>query len=140
MVIRTSRVVLAAGLVLAAAGEAGAADAQVKSADAYMKQCPVAGSSSYGGFWYVPGTDTCISLGGYVWAEGYYNSWTGMPSNYSKLYSIATYGMQVDTRTSTDFGVLRSFIDVRFQYRSIDEWGEPITGSRVQLNPQSIYV
>lgn len=102
-----------------------------------VRQCSAAGS----GFFYVPGTDTCLSIGGYVWAEGYYNTYTNYPAADPKTYTIATYGLQLDSRTETDYGTLRSFIDIRFQYRTAEEWGaaEP-AGNRAQANPWTIYI
>ena len=54
----------AAGLV--AMGGAQAADLPVKAkAVEYVKICSLYGA----GFYYIPGTDTCIKLGGYLRAE-----------------------------------------------------------------------
>ena len=54
----------AAGLI--AVGGAQAADLPVKAkAVEYVKICSLYGA----GFYYIPGTDTCIKLGGYLRAE-----------------------------------------------------------------------
>ena len=54
----------AAGLI--AVGGAQAADLPVKAkAVEYVKICSLYGA----GFYYMPGTDTCIKLGGYVRAD-----------------------------------------------------------------------
>src|SRR6478609_6413331 len=54
----------AAGLV--ALTGAQAADLPVKAkAVEYVKVCSLYGA----GFWYIPGTDTCIKLGGYLRAD-----------------------------------------------------------------------
>ena len=54
----------AAGLI--AVGGAQAADLPVKAkAVEYVKICTLYGA----GFYYIPGSDTCIKLGGYVRAE-----------------------------------------------------------------------
>src|SRR5882762_6269196 len=52
--------------VLAVIGDATAADLPIKAkAIEYVRIC-----STYGaGFWYIPGTDTCIKLGGYLRAD-----------------------------------------------------------------------
>ena len=51
----------AAGLL--AVGGAQAADLPVKAkAIEYVRVCSLYGA----GFWYIPGTDTCIKLGGYL--------------------------------------------------------------------------
>ena len=59
----------AAGLI--AVGGAQAADLPVKAkAVEYVKICSLYGA----GFYYIPGTDTCIKLGGYLRAEVALNS------------------------------------------------------------------
>lgn len=118
-----------------------AADVPRRNDERYVKQCPAAGSDFYGGFWYIPGSNTCISFGGYLWAEGYYNSFTDMPAVNRKTYGIATYGLQIDTRTETEYGLLRSYMDIRLLYRSVDEWGAPIDGGAdTQVNPWTMYI
>src|SRR6201989_2192668 len=58
----------AAGLV--AVPGAKAADLPVKAkAIEYVKVCSLYGA----GFWYIPGTDTCIRIGGYVRADTTFN-------------------------------------------------------------------
>ena len=63
--------ILGSAAVLLATGSAGAADLPVKAkAVEYVKVCSLYGA----GFWYIPGTDTCIKLGGYLRAEVALNS------------------------------------------------------------------
>ena len=58
----------AAGLVAVAGAQA--ADMPVKAAPVnYVKICTLYGD----GFYYIPGTDICLKLGGYVRAQFYYN-------------------------------------------------------------------
>ena len=58
----------AAGLV--ALSGAQAADLPVKAkAVEYVRICSLYGA----GFWYIPGTDTCIKLGGYVRVDTTFN-------------------------------------------------------------------
>ena len=67
----------AAGLI--AVGGAQAADLPVKAkAVEYVKICTLYGA----GFYYIPGTDTCIKLGGYLRAEVALNA----GGNYSAQY------------------------------------------------------
>ena len=67
----------AAGLV--AMSGAQAADLPVKAkAVEYVRICSLYGA----GFYYIPGTDTCIKLGGYLRAETAFNS-----THYSGAYS-----------------------------------------------------
>ena len=63
----------AAGLV--AIGGAQAADLPVKAkAVEYVKVCSLYGA----GFYYIPGTDTCLRIGGYARAEV---TFTGRPTD-----------------------------------------------------------
>ena len=63
--------------VLAGASMAQAADLPVKAAGVnYVRQCTSEGA----GFYYIPGTDTCLKVGGYVYAEGYFNTYSNYPA------------------------------------------------------------
>ena len=60
-IIRTLLLGTAAGLVVTAGAQA--ADMPVKAAPVqYVKICSLYGD----GFYYIPGTDTCLKMGGYV--------------------------------------------------------------------------
>jgi hypothetical protein len=79
--------------------------------------------SLYGaGFYYIPGTDTCIKIGGYVRAEVNFNaggSFAPLFTNYdaralsSTAASVQNWrtraGITVDTRSQTEYGTLRSY-------------------------------
>ncbi|WP_213290729.1 porin [Bradyrhizobium sp. sGM-13] len=115
----------AAGLL--AVGGAQAADLPVKAkAVEYVKIC-----SLYGvGFYYIPGTDTCIKLGGYlrvetalntngVYASGRVNGVAGANNRLSNYYtSRSRQGLSIDTRTATEYGVLRTYFDGVFTWTS----------------------
>lgn len=126
--------VSAAALVAASTG-ASAADLPVKAAAAaYAKQCAAVGE----GFYYVPGTDTCLRLGGYTQAQGYYNTYTDYPSTNNKTYSIGLFGMILDARTNTEYGVLRSYMDMRFMWRTSDAWSDGPNSS--EFTPWNMYI
>ncbi|MBS7540934.1 porin [Ancylobacter lacus] len=112
---------------LAMVGTAAAADLPVKAKAAeYVKIC-----STYGaGFYYVPGTDTCLKIGGYVTADTYatggenkfvttgadgYAAGTYKDSG-SETYFLTRGAIQLDARTQTEYGTLRSYIEARFTY------------------------
>ena len=62
----------AAGLVAVAGAQA--ADMPVKAAPVqYVKICSLYGD----GFYYIPGTDTCLKLGGYLRVQAEYNAGAG---------------------------------------------------------------
>src|SRR5438270_1681873 len=112
----------AAGLI--AVGGAQAADLPLKAkAVEYVRICSLYGA----GFYYMPGTDTCIKLGGYVRADmilggaGDYNFRQGAPAGTNNrltdyYHSRARMDMTVDTRTATEYGVVRTFADMVFTY------------------------
>ena len=66
----TRKLILGSAAALLAIGGAQAADLPVKAkAVEYVRIC-----SAYGaGFWYIPGTDTCIKVGGYLRADTTFN-------------------------------------------------------------------
>ena len=114
----------AAGLI--AVGGAQAADLPVKAkAVEYVKICSLYGA----GFYYIPGTDTCIKLGGYLRADlvlGSNNDYTGNTSGQSgarnrlsNYYTTrAREDLNIDTRTATEYGVVRTFFDATFSWTS----------------------
>src|ERR1700730_18346612 len=111
----------AAGLL--AVGGAQAADLPLKAkAVEYVRICSLYGA----GFFYIPGTDTCIKLGCYVRADtvlntnndiGFAGGVTGARNALSNYYtSRARMDMTVDTRTATEYGVVRTFADMVYTW------------------------
>src|SRR4051794_18846565 len=113
----------AAGLI--AISGAQAADLPVKAkAVEYVKVCSLYGA----GFWYIPGTDTCIRIGGAVRIDtaingGIYDNpfWRGGASgaqNYGKDWytTRSRLNLTEDTRTATEYGVLRTYANVQFDW------------------------
>ncbi|MBN9586829.1 MAG: porin [Afipia sp. 62-7] len=120
--------ILGSAAVIAASAGAQAADLPVKAkAVQYVKICSLYGA----GFYYIPGTDTCIKLGGYVQADyninaGNYNkpAWdeggfraNGTGSRDSDAYTTrARVNFNVDTRTATEYGVVRTYWSSNFEH------------------------
>jgi porin-like protein len=109
--------------VLAISG-AQAADLPVKAKPVeYVRIC-----STYGaGFFYVPGTDTCIKLGGFLRVDTTFNgslydqvSWSGdlgQGNRYRDYFSARSrMGLSVDTRTATEYGIVRTFGQGNFTF------------------------
>jgi hypothetical protein len=100
--------------------------------------------SLYGvGFYYIPGTDTCIKLGGFLRADGVVNSNsidTGNVNGPGGAKNRFTNGftwrgrttLTVDTRTETEYGVVRTFGEARFTWAdgSFPETGSGLTGGK----------
>lgn len=109
--------------MFASAG-AQAADLPVKAkAVEYVKICSLYGA----GFYYVPGTDTCIKLGGYLRAQlGLGVNSIGVAADFgvggaqnrlSNYYtSKVRETLNIDTRTATEYGVVRTYADVWFTW------------------------
>src|SRR5438270_2393740 len=115
----------AAGLL--AMGGAQAADLPVKAkAVEYVRICSLYGA----GFFYIPGTDTCIKLGGYLRVDTTFNgatyggpSWSGdlgQGNRYRDYFSSRSrMALTVDTRTATEYGVVRTFGQADFQFSTL---------------------
>jgi hypothetical protein len=97
----------------------------------YVKICSLYGA----GFYYMPGTDTCIKFGGYLRADavlggaGDYNfqqgANAGSNNRLTNYYmSRARFDFNVDTRTATEYGVVRTYADMVFTWDS-----QSVTGS-----------
>ena len=114
----------AAGLI--AVSGAQAADLPVKAkAVEYVRICSLYGA----GFFFIPGTDTCIKIGGYLRADITFNggahgapAWNGDlgQQNRYRDYFVARSRMAltVDTRTATEYGVVRTFGQGDFQFNN----------------------
>lgn len=78
----------------------------------YVKVCDAYGA----GFFYIPGTDTCIQFSGYVWAQLSTAS-TGQTAGYygpaDSLGWSERVRLNVDVKSETELGTLRGFF--RFQ-------------------------
>ena len=114
----------AAGLI--AMSGAQAADLPVKAkAVEYVRICSLYGA----GFFYIPGTDTCIKLGGYlrvdttfngaVYGGPAYNGDLGQQNRFRDYFvSRSRMAITVDTRTATEYGVVRTFGQGDFQFNN----------------------
>jgi hypothetical protein len=114
----------AAGLVAVAGAQAADLPVKAKPVE-YVKVCSLYGA----GFWYVPGTDTCLKIGSYVRVQ---TSWDaeggGIPIGFgtaggqftrtdtSELNYRTRSALSVDLRTQTEYGTLRSYLEVGAQY------------------------
>lgn len=103
---------------------AQAADLPVKAkAIEYVKICSLYGA----GFYYIPGTDTCIKLGGYLRVWGGLNgnvlavpADSGTSGAHNRLTNYYTgrarQALNIDTRTATEYGVVRTYAQLVFTY------------------------
>jgi hypothetical protein len=118
--------VLGSAAALVAMGGAQAADLPVKAkAVEYVRICSLYGA----GFWYIPGTDTCIKIGGYFRIDTVFNgqvyeqpAWSfdlGQRNRYfDNFASRSRMALTVDTRTATQYGVVRTFAQGDFNFNN----------------------
>jgi len=109
----------AAGLVAVAGAEAADLPVKAKPVE-YVKICTVYGD----GFWYIPGTDTCLKIGGYVRQDFYFGE-TGNSfapdilnlggSRFDRMDTHDTLAQMTtelswDVRSQTEYGTLRAYV------------------------------
>jgi Porin subfamily len=118
--VRSALLGTAAGLVAVAGAQA--ADMPVKAAPVqYVKICSLYGD----GFYYIPNTDTCIKMGGYLRVQAEYNAGAGgvvvginaegPPGRFTRdLTNDLNYrvrgAISWDVRQQTEYGTLRTYI------------------------------
>jgi hypothetical protein len=98
----------------------------------YVRVCSLYGA----GFYYVPGTDVCLKVGGYVRAEWSYNGYPGdqpfiggygrfSTKTDSDVSPNSTFGiragMAIDARTQTEYGTLRAYFRPNFASFALKE-------------------
>ena len=99
----------AATMILAGAGQA--ADLPAAEPVDYVRVCDAFGT----GYFFLPGTDTCLKMDGYVRAEMHWLDGTGPKEgkDYNNFSTRARGRVRFDARTQTDLGLLRSHIEMR---------------------------
>ncbi len=116
---------LGSAAALIAVSGARAADAVVVAEPEpaqYVKICDVYGA----GYFYIPGTETCLRIGGYVRYDagfGDTGSYDGMRSTdvrngkeQSTWYKQARFSLKTWTGQETEMGTLKTYTETRFNY------------------------
>jgi hypothetical protein len=119
----------AAGLVAVAGAQAADLPVKAKPVE-YVKVCSIYGA----GFFYIPGTDTCIKIGGWVRFEMDFNAggshshfYGGGGGRNNRIDTIDVtlrdrWVISNDIRTQTEYGTLRAYTRAGF------DWTTPETG------------
>jgi Porin subfamily len=124
---------LGAAAGLATVASAQAADLPVKAAPVeYVKVCSLYGA----GFFYIPGTDTCLKIGGYLRSDhmygagsqsGYYlSNVTQTPNSFATRLQTDNYtyrariNLTTDFRTQSDYGTIRAYAAIIGQQSQSD--------------------
>jgi hypothetical protein len=132
--------ILGSAAALLAVGGAQAADLPVKAkAVEYVKVCSLYGA----GFYYIPGTDTCVKIGGAIRLDVAFNGniydnpfWQGGAGStnvFTKDYFVSRERVNatVDTRTATEYGVVRTYSNIQFDF---SQNRESIAGGFVEVD------
>jgi hypothetical protein len=128
------RVLLGSAAGIFTVAGAQAADLPTKAQPVeYVKACSLYGA----GFWYVPGTDTCIKIGAFARLQmgygaggggGYVGGSNTQPGTgdfggaldrTTSMFNFQTRGaVSFDMRQQTEYGTLRSYVDVGAQVQT----------------------
>jgi hypothetical protein len=102
----------AAGLVAVAGAQA--ADLPVRKAAPveYVRVCTTYGT----GYFYIPGTDTCLRMSGYLQADYMYLDQDR--DDFDKIGFRARARLNLDLRTATEWGLLRGYMRLDFRRQS----------------------
>src|SRR3977135_3561107 len=115
----------AAGLVAVAGAQAADLPVKAKPVE-YVKVCSLYGA----GFWYVPGPDTCLKVGSYVRVQTEFDAnGGGIPMGFGAQQTAGRFtrtdtnelafrpraALSIDLRTQTEYGTLRSYLEVGAQ-------------------------
>jgi hypothetical protein len=132
--------ILGSAASILAMGGAQAADLPVKAkAVEYVKVCSLYGA----GFYYIPGTDTCVKIGGAIRLDVAFNGniydapfWqggTGGAGVFTKDYFVSRerFNLTSDTRTASEYGVVRTYANLQFDF---SQNREAISGGFVEVD------
>src|SRR5438876_8065025 len=143
LMIKARTLILSSAAGLMALSGALAADLPVKAkAVEYVRICSLYGA----GFFYIPGTDTCIKLGGYlradltinggVYDQPFWNGEGGIRDRYANFYNDRSrLALTIDTRTATEYGVVRTFSQADFQFSTFGATSS--LGTAASVNPSA---
>jgi hypothetical protein len=104
MTLATRLLGTAAGLCVAAGAQAADLPVQKAAPVEYVRICTAVGE----GFFYIPGTDTCLRIGGRVRAER--TAIETFDRRDDGIGFLARGRLNVDARTQTEYGTLRAFL------------------------------
>lgn len=117
-----ARFLLAGAAALTLPYSAQAADAVVVAEPEpveYVRVCDVYGP----GFYYIPGTETCLRVGGYLRYDIGVGEYLGADTDPfdgddegDTYFKRARFALRADARAQTELGVLRSYAQINFDY------------------------
>jgi hypothetical protein len=140
---------LGSAAALAAVSGARAADAVVIAEPEpmeYVRVCDTYGT----GFFYIPGTETCLRVGGYLRYDigvgflGHQDVFdkedlaNGIENENDTYYKRARFQLRLDSRSETELGTLRVYGAFNFQYTTDDDDG--ITDASDAMDIEHAYI
>ena len=108
MKIRT--LLLSSAAAFAVVGGAQAADLSVAEPVDYVKVCDAFGA----GYWYIPGSDTCLKIGGHARFDVNFHSTSNVYTGgtHSASWDFVSSGdLQVTAKSMTEYGPLTGYIE-----------------------------
>jgi hypothetical protein len=116
----------AAGLVGVMGAQAADLPVKAKPVE-YVKICSLYGQ----GFYYIPGTDTCLKIGGFIRSEwvfhgaGSFAQFVSVPGglnnrSINELTNRSRAVLSFDVRSQTEYGVLRGYVRAGWQWTTGD--------------------
>jgi len=126
---RFKTLLLGSAAVIASAAAAQAADLSVAEPVDYVRVCDAFGE----GYWYIPGTDTCISVSGKV-EVGIYFGDTTAPSDNDWAWYTST-DLVVEAKSMTDWGPLTAYIAMTGKHGEYDESLYEVDEAYIGLGP-----
>ncbi|RUM96380.1 porin [Pseudaminobacter arsenicus] len=151
----TKSLFLGSAAALFAVSGAYAADAVVVAEPEpmeYVRVCDVYGA----GFYYIPGTETCLRVGGYLRYDigvgdrtGYGgftdvvdkgDAFDGVDSLNDTYYKRARVALQLDARSETELGTLRAYMHLNFNWDGGDVNDDGITTTSTEVAIEHAYI
>ena len=115
---------LSSAAAFAVVGGAQAADLSIAEPVDYVKVCDAFGA----GYWYIPGTDTCLKIGGLVRMDTVFhstssNAWGSTTSSaHAASWDFRTEThIDVIAKSMTEYGPLTGFLELRAQSNNGDD-------------------
>ena len=113
--------------VFAVGGVAQAADLSVAEPVEYVRVCDGFGA----GYWVIPGTDTCLKIGGYVQVDTVFHDTGYVGGDHSAGWEIITEASaQFSAKSMTEYGELAAYAEFRAQSNNANDF-EWDTGKRL---------
>lgn len=100
---------LGSAAAVAVVGGAQAADLSVAEPVEYVKVCDYFGT----GYWYIPGTDTCIKIGGHVQLTSEFHSDASIGSHSTSWNFNTEEEVNFDLKSETEYGPLEAYASVK---------------------------